>query len=109
MFHGQHLYASMLTIFSLLSARCIKIVYPTPPAYLAVRKKLESYVNDLFLLIKSGTIKINVHCVYFLEDVAKAHSVCIFNYSSLLPDPVFASGNMGVFIVDGFAAYCTIG
>lgn len=41
--------------------------------YLATREELETYAEELFGLLQSEKVVVNVHKVYPLKDVAQAH------------------------------------
>jgi NADPH2:quinone reductase len=41
--------------------------------YVAERSELEQYTTELFDMISSGRLKINVHKTYPLKDLAQAH------------------------------------
>ncbi|KAI9045250.1 quinone oxidoreductase family protein [Aspergillus affinis] len=56
-----------------LSPKCVKIARPTLFGYIETREELEYYVNELFSLLKSGQLKVKIHKVYPLEQVAQAH------------------------------------
>ncbi|KAI9376396.1 hypothetical protein BJX61DRAFT_538925 [Aspergillus egyptiacus] len=56
-----------------LSPKCVKVARPTLFGYIETREEFEYYVNELFNLLKSGQLKVKVHKVYPLEEVAQAH------------------------------------
>ncbi|KAA8652489.1 hypothetical protein EYZ11_005216 [Aspergillus tanneri] len=56
-----------------LAPKCIKIARPMLYGYIDTRDELEFYVNELFNLLKSGQLKVRIHKVYPLEQVAQAH------------------------------------
>lgn len=57
-----------------LGAKNIKLLRPVLFNYLVTREELENYANELFGLLQSGKIVVDVHKVYPLKDVAQAHS-----------------------------------
>ncbi|KAL4904935.1 hypothetical protein BDW74DRAFT_178505 [Aspergillus multicolor] len=57
-----------------LSPKCVKVARPTLFGYIETREEFEFYVNELFKLLKSGDLKVKVHKVYPLDQVAQAHS-----------------------------------
>ncbi|CEL03197.1 Putative Podospora anserina S mat genomic DNA chromosome 1, supercontig 6 [Aspergillus calidoustus] len=57
-----------------LSPKCVKIARPTLFGYIETREEFEFYVNELFGLLKSGELKVKVHKVYPLDQVAQAHT-----------------------------------
>lgn len=57
-----------------LGAKNIKLLRPVLFSYLVTREELETYAEELFSLIQSGKLTVNVHKVYPLKDVAQAHS-----------------------------------
>ncbi|KAF7596333.1 NADPH:quinone reductase [Aspergillus hancockii] len=57
-----------------LSPKCVKVARPALFGYIETREEFEFYVNELFNLIKSGQLKVKVHKVYPLEQVAQAHT-----------------------------------
>ncbi|EAU37089.1 hypothetical protein ATEG_02127 [Aspergillus terreus NIH2624] len=56
-----------------LSPKCVKVARPTLFGYIETREEFEYYVNELFTLLKSGQLKVKIHKVYPLEQVAQAH------------------------------------
>lgn len=63
----------MLINLRKLSPKCVKIARPTLFGYIETREELEYYVNELFNLLKSGQLKVKIHKIYPLEQVAQAH------------------------------------
>ncbi|KAL3470922.1 hypothetical protein BJX99DRAFT_250840 [Aspergillus californicus] len=57
-----------------LSPKCVKVARPTLFGYIETREEFEFYVNELFNLLKSGQLKVKVHKVYPLDQVAQAHA-----------------------------------
>lgn len=57
-----------------MGAKNIKLLRPVLFSYLVTREELETYAEELFSLIQSGKLTVNVHKVYPLKDVAQAHS-----------------------------------
>ncbi|KAK4163091.1 hypothetical protein QBC43DRAFT_320503 [Cladorrhinum sp. PSN259] len=58
---------------NLLSPKCIKIARPTLFGYIETREEFESYANELFGLLLSGTLKVRVHGTYPLDQIQQAH------------------------------------
>ena len=56
-----------------LSPKCVKVARPTLFGYIETREEFEFYVKELFTLLQSGQLKVNVHKVYPLQDAAQAH------------------------------------
>ncbi|KAL4802333.1 hypothetical protein BDV18DRAFT_164157 [Aspergillus unguis] len=56
-----------------LSPKCVKVARPTLFGYIETREEFEYYVNELFNLLKSGNLKVKIHNVYPLDQVAQAH------------------------------------
>ncbi|OJJ50891.1 hypothetical protein ASPZODRAFT_148279 [Penicilliopsis zonata CBS 506.65] len=56
-----------------LSPKCVKIARPTLFGYIETREEFEFYVNELFRLLQSGQLKVKIHKIYPLEEVAQAH------------------------------------
>ncbi|KAJ5620452.1 hypothetical protein N7510_004436 [Penicillium lagena] len=56
-----------------LSPKCVKIARPTLFGYIETREEFEYYVNELFSLLQSGQLKVKIHKVYPLEQIAQAH------------------------------------
>ena len=46
---------------------------PTLPTYTAKRSDLEAVASDLFAVVGSGAVKIQVNQTFALQDAAKAH------------------------------------
>jgi len=46
---------------------------PSLPSYIATRKELDSIARELFSVVKSGAVKIEINQRYALRDAAKAH------------------------------------
>lgn len=61
---------------SKLSPKCVKIARPTLFGYIETREEFEYYTNELFSLLQSGKLKVKIHKVYPMEDVAQCHRVC---------------------------------
>lgn len=61
-----------------LAAKNCKILRPTLMNYTYTREEFEYYANELFKIMKAGDLKIKIHDIYPLEDVAEAHQVCSF-------------------------------
>jgi NADPH:quinone reductase len=59
---------------SRLSQKNLKILRPTLFNYIALREEFEHYCKELFAFITDGKIKIRIHEVYPLEEVARAHT-----------------------------------
>ncbi|OJI96148.1 hypothetical protein ASPVEDRAFT_35491 [Aspergillus versicolor CBS 583.65] len=56
-----------------LSPKCVKIARPTLFGYIETREEFEYYVNELFNLLSTGKLKVKIHNVYPLDQVAQAH------------------------------------
>ncbi|MPY70053.1 MAG: zinc-binding dehydrogenase [Alphaproteobacteria bacterium] len=46
---------------------------PSLPSDIATRKELESIARELFSVVRSGAVKIEINQRYALKDAAKAH------------------------------------
>jgi NADPH2:quinone reductase len=46
---------------------------PSLPSYIATRKELESIARELFSVVRSGAVKIEINQRYALKDAARAH------------------------------------
>ena len=57
-----------------LSAKLIKVLRPTMNGYVRTREEFDSYTSELFDLIQSGKLKINIFKEYPLKDVKQAHT-----------------------------------
>ncbi|KAK3990800.1 hypothetical protein QBC44DRAFT_349700 [Cladorrhinum sp. PSN332] len=57
-----------------LSPKCVKIARPTLFGYIVTREEFESYANELFGLLTSGTLKVLVHGTYRLDQIQQAHN-----------------------------------
>jgi NADPH2:quinone reductase len=57
-----------------LGPKNAKLVRPLVNAYVAERADLVKYAGELFDMISSGKVKIKVHEVYPLSEVARAHT-----------------------------------
>jgi NADPH2:quinone reductase len=55
-----------------LGPKCIRLMRPVVNNYLVERHELEQYSRDLFQMIRSNAVKINIHKTYDLKDVAQA-------------------------------------
>ena len=60
-----------------LSAKNVKITRPTLFNYITTHEEFESYINDLFDLLKSGKLKVKIYKIYDLKDAIQAHKVCL--------------------------------
>jgi len=49
------------------------VTRPTLASYIATRAELEETANDLFEVVTSGKVKINVNQTYRLSEAAQAH------------------------------------
>ncbi|KAK2594773.1 hypothetical protein QQS21_007520 [Conoideocrella luteorostrata] len=56
-----------------LGAKNVKLMRPVVNGYVAERKDLEKYSNELFELVTSGKINVAIHDVYPLSEAARAH------------------------------------
>ncbi|KKK22988.1 hypothetical protein P175DRAFT_0429586 [Aspergillus ochraceoroseus IBT 24754] len=56
-----------------LSPKCVKVARPTLFGYIETREEFEFYVNELFTLLRTGQLKVKIHKIYPLEEVAQAH------------------------------------
>ncbi|KAJ6134042.1 hypothetical protein N7523_000364 [Penicillium sp. IBT 18751x] len=56
-----------------LSPKCVKIARPTLFGYIETREEFEFYTNKLFSMLQSGALKVKIHKVYPLEDIAQVH------------------------------------
>lgn len=56
-----------------LGAKNVKLMRPVVNGYVAERKDLEKYSNELFGLVTSGEVNIAIHDVYPLSEAARAH------------------------------------
>ncbi|BCS25478.1 quinone oxidoreductase family protein [Aspergillus puulaauensis] len=56
-----------------LSAKCIKIARPSLLGYIETREELEYYCNQLFRLLTSEKVKVQIHNIYPLTKVRQAH------------------------------------
>lgn len=56
-----------------LSPKCVKIARPTLFGYIETREEFDYYTNELFSMLQSGKLKVKVHKVYPLEDIAQVH------------------------------------
>jgi len=62
-----------LDIGMLAAKGSLFITRPTLASYIATRSELEETANDLFDVVTSGKVKINVNQTYPLRDAAQAH------------------------------------
>jgi NADPH2:quinone reductase len=53
----------------------VKIARPTLFGYIETREEFEYYTNELFSLLQSGQLKVKIHKIYPLEDIAQVHKV----------------------------------
>ncbi|KAJ5690334.1 hypothetical protein N7462_004726 [Penicillium macrosclerotiorum] len=56
-----------------ISPKCVKIARPTLFGYIETREEFLYYTNELFTLLKSGQLKVKIHKVYPMEDIAQVH------------------------------------
>jgi NADPH:quinone reductase len=52
----------------------VKLLRPMVTGYVAERADLLKYAGELFELVTSGKVKVKIHEVYPLGDVARAHA-----------------------------------
>ncbi|EGE81664.2 NADPH2:quinone reductase [Blastomyces dermatitidis ER-3] len=57
----------------LLASKNIKVLRPTVFPYIYTQAEFDHYTEELFGLLKSGQLKVRIHKVYPLEEVAQAH------------------------------------
>ncbi|KAJ5746144.1 hypothetical protein N7520_011326 [Penicillium odoratum] len=62
-----------LPLYRKLSPKCVKIARPTLFGYIETREEFEYYTNELFTLLKSGQLKVKIHKVYPMEEIAQVH------------------------------------
>ncbi|KAJ5106951.1 hypothetical protein N7456_003626 [Penicillium angulare] len=56
-----------------LSPKCVKIARPTLFGYIETREEFEYYTNELFTRLQSGELKVKIHKVYPMEEIAQVH------------------------------------
>ncbi|KIL84945.1 quinone oxidoreductase [Fusarium avenaceum] len=56
-----------------LGSKNVKLVRPVVDHYVATREELEEYSGELFEMLVSGKLKVDVHKVYEQSDAASAH------------------------------------
>lgn len=56
-----------------LGPKNLKIMRPVVNNYVAERDELEKYAGELFDMLVSGKVKLDVHKTYALKDAAQAH------------------------------------
>jgi NADPH2:quinone reductase len=59
---------------SKLREKNLKLMSPSMSTYIADQEARDAYVQELFELIQSGKVSIDVHKVYRLQDVGHAHA-----------------------------------
>jgi NADPH2:quinone reductase len=59
---------------SRLSSKNIKLLRPTLFNYIYTREELQKYASELWDFITKDGLKVKIHEVYPLEDVARAHT-----------------------------------
>ena len=52
----------------------MRLLRPTLFKYLATREELERYSNELFRMMTVDKMNVQIHEIYPLEDVARAHA-----------------------------------
>ncbi|EEH06617.1 quinone oxidoreductase [Histoplasma capsulatum G186AR] len=57
----------------LLSSKNIKVLRPTVFPYIHTQAEFDHYTEELFGLLKAGQLKVRIHKVYPLEEIAQAH------------------------------------
>jgi NADPH2:quinone reductase len=57
-----------------LSQKNLKVLRPTLFNYIYTREEFERYSEELFAFVVDGKVKVHVHEVYPLHDVARAHT-----------------------------------
>ncbi|KKZ63505.1 NADPH2:quinone reductase [[Emmonsia] crescens] len=57
----------------LLASKNIKVLRPTLFPYIQTQAEFDHYTEELFGLLKSGQLKVRIHKVYPLEEIAQAH------------------------------------
>ena len=55
----------------------MRIARPTLFNYIYTREEFEKYTDELFQMMASGKFNVRIHEIYPLEDVARAHTVCL--------------------------------
>lgn len=61
--------------YRLLSSKNIKVLRPTVFPYIHTQAEFDHYTEELFGLLKAGQLKVRIHKVYPLEEIAQAHIV----------------------------------
>lgn len=59
---------------SRLSQKNLKLLRPTLSNYVYTREEFERYSNELFGFISGGMVKVQIHEIYPLQEVARAHT-----------------------------------
>lgn len=75
-----------------LSPKNVKIARPQLFGYIETRDEFEFYVNQLFKRLQSGELKVKIHKVYALEQVAQAHIVSVI---IVCVDMLMSAGSRG--------------
>lgn len=57
-----------------LGAKNIRLMRPTLFAYIATAEERAAYTKELFDLLLAGKININIHEIYPLQEVGRAHT-----------------------------------
>ncbi|KAK4155831.1 hypothetical protein C8A00DRAFT_13136 [Chaetomidium leptoderma] len=57
-----------------LGAKNIKLMRPVLFAYIATKEERDAYTKELFELLVAGKVKVKIHEVYPLKEVARAHT-----------------------------------
>jgi NADPH:quinone reductase len=57
-----------------LSAKNLKVLRPTLFNYIYTREEFERYSNELFGFIVEGMVRVQIHEIYPLQEVARAHT-----------------------------------
>lgn len=61
----------------MLASKNIKVLRPTVFPYIQTQAEFDHYTEELFGLLKSGQLKVRIHKVYPLEEIAQAHIVSL--------------------------------
>lgn len=60
-------------LLKLAGTKNLKLCKPTVYAYLTTKEEMAKYCADLFEMVQTGKVKVDIHETYDLEDAAKAH------------------------------------
>lgn len=80
---GKKIYADEESNHSRLAGKNVKIARPSLTNYIYTREEFEHYTNELWQMMSKEKFNVQIHEIYPLQDVARAHTVSMPDFRQL--------------------------